>query len=291
MYLVIHLFLHQLVLVLFIILYYSLVDKLPHIPMSILKQSHNVSKPGTVKIWSHFPSSYKKAVVQVLSFNFAFDGVEIKSKSSNILSLTLNNSLCRFRNEKFSVFRCAEIPKSTGKYQDPLFRQLLGFYSEYIDKNGKDGVYLERDGILYHIYYATHAYTADLKAAMQFYDRPGCMNSIQPCITHFCTRGSFDLVSHTYINPNNNACKYHSGLKTIGRSILHFPPTSVYRLLPFVAVYANNVFVSVDNKKEKVVDTVEDYMGTTLSDEDKEIVIVLFIFLRCSDHHTVLYSF
>ena len=131
-----------------------------------------------------------------------------------------------------------------------------------------------------YVNFGIHAYVADLKAAMQLYDRPSCTNSTQPCFTQGCTYGSLDVVTQTYVKPEDSLMKRKGSFKTIGRSLCQFQRGSIWRALPFIGAYANDILFPNVNKHEKIVTLVEEYMETTLSNEDKEKVLSLFTLLH-----------
>ena len=259
-----------------------LVHEYPSIPISLLKQEEIPSENQKIKIWTSCPSGYKYAIKNIITFNISFDAVEIHETTHSsvyIITATLNNSLNRLRKKDFGLFRMVVLPQNDGKIKDSISRAALGALVHHIYEEGKQGVYIEKNNLLYHVYFGLHACIADLKAAMQLYDRPGCTNSDQPCITHDCTVGCFDVATQSYTNPKKCPFINESELKTSGRSLCLFPPGSVYRSLPFLGICAHDLCINIATNESNLISIYKSFFHSQLSNLELQIIKSLYKFL------------
>lgn len=222
-----------------------------------------------------------------ITFNLAYDGVEVFQSSNKgsvyIVSLTINNTQAKHRNTERGTFRISAIPHSSGTFSEPFSRAALGAIIKYINEKGKAGLYIEDNGVLFHVYFSIHAFVADLKAAMQLYDRSNCTNTYQPCITHGCVNASYDVVTRSYVPPERNPCVYQDKMKSVCRSLTHFKASSVWRLFPAVSSYASDVIfppTEYPNKEDTLFELLQTYMGCSLIPQDKEKVLHMYKFAR-----------
>lgn len=226
-----------------------------------------------------------------ITFNLAYDGVEVFQSSNKgsmyIISVTINNTQAKHRNTERGTFRISALPHSSGAFSEPFSRVALGAIIKYISDKGKAGLYIEDNGVLFHVYFSIHAFVADLKAAMQMYDRSNCTNTYQPCITHGCVNASYDVVTRSYVHPDRNPCIYQDQMKSVCRSLTHFEASSVWRLFPAVSSYASDILFPVTkytNKEDSIVELLQAYMGCSLTSQDKEKVLHMYKFARSLGH-------
>lgn len=268
-------------------------SSLPSLPSNLLDTT--TSLPDTfhdIKVWKKCPPGHEYAVVNHITFNLAFDGVDVFQTSNKgsvyIITLTVNNAQGKFRNMETGTYRIAVLPHSDGEFSEPFSRAALGAMIKHIRDSGKEGLYIEEDGVLYHVYFSIHAYVADLKAAMQLYDRPNCTKTFQPCLTHGCVYASYDVITRSYVHPDQNPCVFQEKLKTMCRSLTHFHSSSIWRVFPVVASYASDVFYPPSKfpaKKDQILDILRGYMKCELSSEDEKKVLDMFAFARGLGHN------
>lgn len=110
-------------------------------------------------------------------------------------------------------------------------------------------------------------------------DRVGAHVSNVPCCICNSTVGIYDTYCTQYRVYTDTIQEGQSMMKSVCRTLLQFPPGSVFRLLPAISILGNAVLNS-QNNQEHVISILQKISDVNYSEKDKDIISFLLRFCQ-----------